>query len=242
MQNINARHAAKISPRSIALILLAVVILVSGIYFARRSGTDPLTYSNDFNVYYYAAREMTAGRDPYQNSLGDWIAYLYPPLLAEFLIPLAMLPVPVAAYLWFLISAAATLSAAWMSASLVASDKESAKPAPLYSRRVLICGGRVACRAQVRARQLRYGAGQRRSDDVCRRACLSVCEKPKARIGACIGVCGFIETHSCVADRVSSRKEAIAIRRALHSRHCGGNGWLAFCLSASERRMYLQPS
>lgn len=141
MQNTNARHAAKISPRLIALVLLAVIILASGIYFARRSGADPQKYSNDFNVYYYAAQEMTAGRDPYQNSLGDWIAYLYPPLLAELLIPFAMLPVPVAAYLWFLISAAATISAAWMSTSLVAGDRESATVAPLYSRRVLICAG-----------------------------------------------------------------------------------------------------
>ncbi len=141
MQKSNARPAAKISPRSIAMVLVGVVILVSGIYFARRSGTDPLAYTNDFNVYYYGAREMTAGRDPYQNSLGDWIAYLYPPLLAELLIPLAMLPVPVAAYLWFLISAAATLSAAWMSASLVAGGKERAGPAPRYSRRVLISAG-----------------------------------------------------------------------------------------------------
>ena len=141
MQKNNARRAAKISPRSIALVLLGVIILVSGIYFARRSGTDPLKYSNDFNVYYYAAREMTAGRDPYQNSLGDWIAYLYPPLLAELLIPLAALPVPAAAYLWFLISAAATLSAAWMSASIVTSDTGGAEPAPFYSKRVLISAG-----------------------------------------------------------------------------------------------------
>ncbi|HST22873.1 MAG TPA: glycosyltransferase family 87 protein, partial [Blastocatellia bacterium] len=141
MQKSNERPAAKISPRSIAMVLLVIVILASGIYFARRSGTDARKYTNDFNVYYYAAREMTAGRDPYQNSLGDWIAYLYPPLLAELLIPLAMLPVPVAAYIWFLISAAATLSAAWMSASLVASGKQRAGPASLYSQRVLICAG-----------------------------------------------------------------------------------------------------
>ena len=75
MQKSNERPAAKISPRSIAMVLLVIVILASGIYFARRSGTDPQKYTNDFNVYYYAAREMTAGRDPYQNSLGDWIAY-----------------------------------------------------------------------------------------------------------------------------------------------------------------------
>jgi alpha-1,2-mannosyltransferase len=137
MQKINAEHSTRIGPRSIALILLVVVILASGIYFARRSGTDPQAYSNDFNVYYYAAREMTAGRDPYERSIGDWVAYLYPPLLAELLIPFAFLPVWMAAYLWFLISAAATFFAAWMSASLVADDNERAEPA----RRVLISAG-----------------------------------------------------------------------------------------------------
>lgn len=138
MQNTNARPAAKISPRSIAFVLLAVVILASGIYFARRSGTDPQAYSNDFNVYYYAAREMTAGRDPYERSIGDWVAYLYPPLLAELLIPFALLPVWAAAYLWFLISATATFSAAWMSAALVS---DAGERADAFSRRVLISAG-----------------------------------------------------------------------------------------------------
>jgi hypothetical protein len=102
----------------VVLLVLAIAALVSGLYFARRSGTNPDTYSNDFNVYYHAAREVIAGRDPYQHSLGDWTPYLYPPLLAELIIPLALLPLPVAAYLWFLISAFSTFGAAWMSADL----------------------------------------------------------------------------------------------------------------------------
>lgn len=105
-------------PSALALALLIAAAFVSGIYFARQSGSDPETYSNDFNVYYFAAREVAAGRDPYQRSLGQWTPYLYPPLLAELTIPLTLLPLPLAAYLWFLISAAATAAAAWMSASL----------------------------------------------------------------------------------------------------------------------------
>src|SRR2546427_7533946 len=64
-------------------VVLVLSVLSSGIYFAHRSGTNAEVYSNDFNVYYQAAKEIQAGRDPYNKSLGDWTPYLYPPLLAE---------------------------------------------------------------------------------------------------------------------------------------------------------------
>jgi alpha-1,2-mannosyltransferase len=121
-----------------ALILLTVALLLGGIYFAQKSGSDPAAYSNDFNVYYFAAREVAAGRDPYQNSLGAWTTYLYPPLLAEALVPLAMLPLPVAAFLWFLISAASIIAAAWMSASLTVEDGRGAD-----DMRLLVAAGAV---------------------------------------------------------------------------------------------------
>lgn len=108
----------------VAIALLVLLILASGIHFARRSGTDPQTYSNDFNVYYFAARELIEGRDPYQNSLGAWTPYLYPPLFAEALTALALLPLPVAAYLWFLISAASVLVAVWMLVRLAHSGNQ----------------------------------------------------------------------------------------------------------------------
>lgn len=101
-------------------VALGVCVLSSGFYSARKSGTNAGVYSNDFNVYYHAANEIRAGRDPYQNSLGDWTPYLYPPLLAELITPLTMLSVPVAAYLWFLISAASMICAALMSGRMSA--------------------------------------------------------------------------------------------------------------------------
>ena len=104
---------------------LVLAILLSGIYFAARSGSDPAAYGNDFNVYYHAAREVISGRDPYQKSLGDWTPYIYPPLLAELISPLALLPLPIAAYLWFLISAASVVAAGWMSANLALNRAES---------------------------------------------------------------------------------------------------------------------
>lgn len=100
------------------LVVVVICVLMGGVYFAGRSGTNPDAYTNDFNVYYHAAREIIAGRDPYQNSLGEWTPYLYPPLLTELLIPLAVLPLPVAAYIWFLINAGSIVAAAWMSATL----------------------------------------------------------------------------------------------------------------------------
>ena len=113
----------------VLFVVLVICILASGFYFARKSGTNAEVYSNDFNVYYHAAREIVEGRDPYQHSLGDWTPYLYPPLLAELIIPLALLPLPVAAYVWFLINAASVIAAAWMSATLAA-DNSTGDSAP----------------------------------------------------------------------------------------------------------------
>jgi len=101
---------------------MGVAVLSSGFYFARKSGTNPEIYSNDFNVYYHAAREMLEGHSPYRDSLGEWTPYLYPPLTAEALIPLALVPLPVAAYIWFVISAAAVIASIWMLAALKDDD------------------------------------------------------------------------------------------------------------------------
>ncbi len=117
----------------LVVIVLAIAALVSGLYFARKSGTNPEVYGNDFSVYYHAAREVIAGRDPYQHSLGDWTPYIYPPLLAELIVPLAFLPLPVAAYLWFLINAASILAAAWMSANLASDQRELCAPEELVA-------------------------------------------------------------------------------------------------------------
>jgi hypothetical protein len=107
-------------------LLLLLSVLVGGIYFAQRSGTNPAEYKNDFNVYYFAAQEVVAGRTPYEKSLGDWTPYLYTPLLAELLVPLVLLPMPVAAYLWFLINALALVVALRMSLRLLFLDEVEA--------------------------------------------------------------------------------------------------------------------
>jgi alpha-1,2-mannosyltransferase len=100
-------------------ILVGLTAVLGGVYFAGRSGSNPEVYRNDFNVYYHASREVIEGRNPYQNSLGEWTPYLYPPLLAELLIPLALLPLTVAAYIWFLMSAFSVIATAAMCARML---------------------------------------------------------------------------------------------------------------------------
>jgi len=117
-KNNSSENQRRVSGIYLLLALLIVLVLLGGIYFARRSGSDPRLYTNDFNVYYHAGREVIAGRDPYQDSLRPSTPYLYPPLLSELIIPLALLPLPVAAYIWYLVSVFSILSAAWMSARL----------------------------------------------------------------------------------------------------------------------------
>lgn len=123
------RQISRLTTAWLIIIVLAIGALLSGFYFARSSGSNPQAYGNDFNVYYHAACEVIAGRDPYQRSLGDWTPYIYPPLLAELMVPFALLPLPVAAYFWFLISATSIGGAAWMSARLATQGREVASGA-----------------------------------------------------------------------------------------------------------------
>jgi alpha-1,2-mannosyltransferase len=123
---------------------VALLVLAAGLYFSRLSGTDPRVYSNDFNVFYHAATEVLSGRDPYQSSLGDWTPYLYPPLLAELLIPLAVLPLKLAAYLWFVINAFALGAAAWLSAILVAESVGGLRAKDGAERRSFLISSLVA--------------------------------------------------------------------------------------------------
>jgi len=106
-------------------IAIGLAAVIGGLYFASRSGSDSEVYGNDFNVYYHASREVIAGRDPYQNSLSEWTPYLYPPLLSELLTPLALLPLTVAAYIWFLISAFSVIVTALMCARMLPESRTS---------------------------------------------------------------------------------------------------------------------
>ncbi|MGQ9898401.1 MAG: glycosyltransferase family 87 protein [Acidobacteriota bacterium] len=81
-------------------ILLGSAIAVLCWVSAARSGTTPERYGNDFTVFYAAARQAWLTGNPYEIPIRAATPYLYPPLLAQLLIPLAWLPLPVAAYFW----------------------------------------------------------------------------------------------------------------------------------------------
>jgi Protein of unknown function (DUF2029). len=116
--------------RRVLVALAIITVLASGVYFAQQSGTNPQKYNNDFNVFYFAASELLDGRDPYQESLHAWTPYLYPPVLAELMMPLALLPLPLAAYVWFLISLSAAVVAARLSATLADLQRNEGSETP----------------------------------------------------------------------------------------------------------------
>jgi hypothetical protein len=68
-----------------------------------------LSRPSDFTLYYAAARDILAGRSPFVTE-----GYIYPPLLASLLTPLAALSYVAARWVWFLVSQLCLLSAAWL--------------------------------------------------------------------------------------------------------------------------------
>jgi hypothetical protein len=60
---------------------------------------------NDFPLYWQAARDLLAGRSPYDVSTGLH-GYVYLPWFAWALVPLALMPLPVAAWCWYLANVA----------------------------------------------------------------------------------------------------------------------------------------
>jgi len=64
---------------------------------------------SDFTLYYQAAQNILAGRSPFVTE-----GYIYPPLFACLLTPLAGLSYIAARWIWFLFSQAFLLAAAWL--------------------------------------------------------------------------------------------------------------------------------
>lgn len=68
----------------------------------------PLDFQHDFLDYYRAANFIVHGESVYSDFLHFWgtehwaIAYIYPPLFAITMVPVALLPLPVAGRLWLL--------------------------------------------------------------------------------------------------------------------------------------------
>lgn len=78
------------------------------------------TYASDFHPFWQAAGDVVHGRNPYThpvtlNSLGTPESrYIYPPFVADLLVPLAPLPFLAAAVVFLLISTAAVPLALWL--------------------------------------------------------------------------------------------------------------------------------
>ena len=88
------------------------------VLYARRAlsgyGPGPLPY--DLVVFLDAADDVLAGRNPFPppDALSGDANYVYPPLLALALVPLAVLPVGVAVVVWTVAGVAAVCSALWL--------------------------------------------------------------------------------------------------------------------------------
>ena len=104
-------------------VALIVLLFLPGVYLTL-ADLIPAPHQEDFGAYYVAARAMSTGDSPYDpiaaarlaeaSGVAQYSPYIYPPLLALMLRPLAALPYSAAAAIWFVMSAAALLAALWL--------------------------------------------------------------------------------------------------------------------------------
>ena len=80
----------------LAVALLALVLVAIGVLAVKKQLRD----GNDFPIYWQAARDFSSGRGLYDVRTGLH-GYVYLPWFALMLAPLALLPLPVAASLWY---------------------------------------------------------------------------------------------------------------------------------------------
>jgi Glycosyltransferase family 87 len=101
--------------RLLVLVAVLAALLYGWFDVANRARIDrgPKYHRTDFTVYQAAAAALVEGSDPYEARNPRGYRYVYPPLLAVLLMPVAGLPPPVAALLFFLASATALALALW---------------------------------------------------------------------------------------------------------------------------------
>ena len=87
--------------RRACALLLALALIVTGAVALHKQLRD----GNDFPIYWQASRDLLAGRSPYDVTSGLH-GYVYLPWFALLLAPLALLPLSVAAALWYVANAA----------------------------------------------------------------------------------------------------------------------------------------
>ncbi len=100
---------------ALVFVVLPCCLLLVIAFFAPRA-----TYASDFHPFWQAAGDVVHGRNPYThpvsfNSLGTPESrYIYPPAVADLLVPLAPLPFLAAAIVFLLVSTAAIPLSLWL--------------------------------------------------------------------------------------------------------------------------------
>jgi Glycosyltransferase family 87 len=99
------------------VLLFGALPLLLLVYFTTAVSRD--AYAWDFHAFWYGADAVVHGRDPYSSPgmspIGKpYDLYMYPPLLADLLAPLGLLPFMVAAVIFVAASALAILVALWL--------------------------------------------------------------------------------------------------------------------------------
>jgi hypothetical protein len=109
----------------VGAVLLAIGVGLLGLALARSVRIGDGQTAIDFAAYHAAAAAVADGRSPYQpEMLAGPVpaqgrgAYRYPPPLAQLLVPLAGLPMPVAAGVWLVGQLIAVAVAVWFAGSL----------------------------------------------------------------------------------------------------------------------------
>ena len=86
----------RVTRRGLGWAALAAALVAIGFTAVRKQVRD----GNDFPIYWQAAHDLLSGRSPYDVGTGLH-GYVYLPWFAWLLSPLALLPLPVAAALWY---------------------------------------------------------------------------------------------------------------------------------------------
>ena len=112
-----AGHNGAVKRRT--LLILGLVVFAAG-YFVldvrQRARIDrkPTQHRTDFTVYQYAARHLVHGDDPYEARNPRGYRYVYPPLLAVLLMPVADWSPPEAALVFYLLCFGSFVGALWL--------------------------------------------------------------------------------------------------------------------------------
>jgi Glycosyltransferase family 87 len=94
----------RLTPRHIALIVGMIALWAACLGLAWLLGFQSRFGMIDFGAYYEGAQRLTTGQALYQGFVGN--TYIYPPLLAQLLVPLTLLSRETAAQVWFWLNVA----------------------------------------------------------------------------------------------------------------------------------------